>query len=118
MTRCIWKADGKVTATVEEYAKNLDSLVQILKSTHARLIFVTTTYVPENEPGRFTKDPENYNRAAVQVMKANGVLVNDIYGKSKKIHKKYGLRANNVHYKPEGYKELAKYISRFLEKEL
>jgi lysophospholipase L1-like esterase len=109
---------GKVTFTPEEYGRNLDSLVKILKSTHAKLIFVTTTYVPEDEPGRFTADPKKYNKVAMKIMKANGVQVNDIYAASKKIHSRYGKGDNNVHYKPEGYKLLAERITRFLEKQL
>lgn len=111
------KINGKVTHTTEEYAKNLDSLVKMLKTTHARLIFVTTTYVPESEPGRFTKDVKRYNQVAKKVMRENGVLINDIYAKSKRIHKKYGLGDDNVHYNEEGYKHLAEYIAGFLRKQ-
>lgn len=112
------KKNGTLTATPEEYAENLDSLVQILKSTHARLIFVTTTYVPEHEPGRYTKDVKKYNEIAKKIMRANGVLINNIYAKSKKIHKKYGLGESNVHYTKKGYEHLARYVSRVLRKEL
>lgn len=58
------KIKGKITHTTEEYAGNLDSLVKILKATHAKLIFVTTTYVPDQEPGRYTEDVEKYNKVA------------------------------------------------------
>ena len=47
------KINGTITCTQEEYKNNLDSLVKILKRTNAKLIFVTTTYVPQNESGRF-----------------------------------------------------------------
>lgn len=112
------RINGKVTHTTEEYAKNLDSLVKILKATGAKLIFVTITYVPEQEPGRYTKDVKRYNEVAKRAMRANGVLINDIYTHSKKIHKKYGLGDDNVHYNEKGYKHLAQYIYRFLRKEL
>lgn len=112
------KIKGKITHTTEEYARNLDSLVQILKATHAKLIFVTTTYVPGQEPGRYTEDVGKYNKVAEKVMRKNGVLIHDIYARSKRIHKKYGLGADDVHYSREGYEHLAKYISAFLLKEL
>lgn len=112
------KKNGKVTSTPEEYARNLDSLVQILKGTHAKLIFVTTTYVPRKEPGRYTEDAKKYNKIAEKIMKANGVFVNDVYARSEKIHEKYGLGDKNVHYTKEGYRHLAKYITGFLRKEL
>ncbi|WP_425638885.1 SGNH/GDSL hydrolase family protein [Algoriphagus yeomjeoni] len=113
------KVNGTVTYSVEEYAKNLDSLVTHIKSkTDAKLIFVTTTYVPEEEAGRFTTDPQKYNTAAISVMKKHDVLINDIYQKSKKIHKNHGIGSNDVHYKKKGYKLLGENISSFLEKQL
>ncbi|MEO5991709.1 MAG: SGNH/GDSL hydrolase family protein, partial [Ferruginibacter sp.] len=101
------KENGKITSTTDEYGRNLDSLVHILKGTGAKLIFVTTTFVPKKEPGRYTDDVEKYNKIAEKIMKANGVIVNDIYARSKKIHNKYGLGDNNVHYTKEGYRHLA-----------
>lgn len=77
-----------------------------------------STYVPESEPGRFTRDVKRYNVVAKKVMRENGVLINDIYANSKRIHKKYGLGDDNVHYNEEGYEHLARYIYRFLRKEL
>ena len=90
----------------------------IRSKTDAKLIFVTTSYVPMKEMGRNTTDPKNYNAAAISVMKKHGLPVNDIYKKSKRIHKKYGIGLIDVHYSNEGYKLLAEYMSSFLEKEL
>lgn len=105
------KVDGQLTTTLEKYKENLDSIVQILNaSTNAKLIFVTTTYVPDNEPGRYKEDVLNYNNAAGEVMKRNGILVNDIYNKSISIHNKFRKDTNNVHYTNEGYSELGKLI--------
>jgi lysophospholipase L1-like esterase len=113
------KINGKVTFTVDEYAANLDSIIFFLKSkTNAKLIFVTTTWVPGNEPGRFEGDPEKYNKAAKKVMKKHGVELNDIYNQSKKIHARLGKGENDVHYTEEGYRELAEVISGFLESKI
>lgn len=106
----------KLTTSLAQYAKNLDSLVKILKSTHAKLIFVTTSYVPNHSPGRFSADPQRYNQVAKKIMRENGVWINDIYHHSKKVHRKLGASKTNVHYTKEGYKELSIYISRFLKK--
>ncbi len=112
------KINGKPEYTIDEYATNLDSLVSILKrKTNAKLIFVTTTYVPKNEPGRIESIVEEYNEAAKKVMKKYDVAVNDIYNPSIAIHNKYGMGSNNVHYKEEGYKMLGNLISDFLEKQ-
>jgi len=113
------KVNGKITNSVEQYKTNLDSIVTILKlSTKAKLIFVTTTYVPENEAGRFQDDVQKYNAAALEVMKKHKIQVNDIYGKSIAIHKKWGLGSDNVHYSKAGSKELGKLIVSVLEKQI
>jgi lysophospholipase L1-like esterase len=113
------KINGVQTFSAEEYASNLDMLVSWIKNhTDARLIFVTTTYVPVNELGRYKSDALKYNKAAKKVMAKNNITVNDIYKSSKSIHKKYGKGDNDVHYTPEGYKALAEIISQFLEKEI
>lgn len=113
------KINGEIFVSVEGYEKNLDSIVQLIKKkTNAKLVFVTTTYVPENEAGRFTKDALRYNKAAKKVMKKYGVVVNDIYKVSQSIHKKHGKGKDDVHYTEEGSRELATVISAFLENQL
>ncbi|REG92744.1 SGNH/GDSL hydrolase family protein [Algoriphagus antarcticus] len=113
------KVNGIVTYTVDEYAKNLDSLVTYMKSkTDAKLIFVTTSYVPSEEAGRFTSDVKKFNKAAKAIMKKHDVEINDIYRKSVKIHREYGLGSDDVHYSKEGYEKLSLVINSFLEKEI
>ena len=110
------KVNGKLTTTPQQYRKNLQELVSILKITNARLLFVTTTYVPENEKGRFAEDALKYNDIAKEVMKENGIPVNDIFLLSKKVHKKHGLAPDDVHFTKEGYGELAKCMIACLER--
>jgi len=86
--------------------------------TDAKLIFVTTTYVPGNEPGRFAEDPIIYNKAANEVMNKHSVLINDIYKKSKSIHKAYGIGNDDVHFSDKGNEQLGELIVSFLEKEI
>ncbi|MEG3656160.1 SGNH/GDSL hydrolase family protein [Arenibacter palladensis] len=113
------KIKGAITYDLQTYRQNLEELVSILKaSTSAKLIFVTTTYVPINEAGRFTKDVPEYNAIAKAVMKKNGVIINDIYKKSIAIHHKNGVGDNDVHYNKEGYKELGELIVPVLNKTL
>ncbi len=113
------KVNGKVTFSPEEYAANLDQLVTRIKQlTDAKLVFVTTTYVPNEEIGRFTEDPEKYNAAAKAVMAKHRVPVNDIYEASIAIHQEEGLGNDDVHYSTKGSEALGKLITSFLEKEL
>lgn len=113
------KRNGKVTFDVTDYASHLDTIIAtIRKKTKAKLIFVTTTYVPENEPGRYVEDAVKYNEAAKEVMARHGVIVNDIYENSRLIHQKWALAPDNVHYQQEGYKALGALVSGFLEQEI
>lgn len=113
------KINGTITSEPEEYEKQLEAIVKILREkSDAKLIFVTTTYVPTAEAGRYTEDAIRYNEIAKGVMNANGVKINDIYELSKGIHREYGKGNDDVHYTPEGYKALAQHIVDFLKDEI
>lgn len=110
------KVNGKITYSVEQYAVNLDSLVQRLKATGAKLIFATTTVVPANEAGRFQGDEKKYNNAALQVMRKYGVLIDDLNTVSYKIHKQYAAGNGNVHYTESGYEQLSETVIQSIKK--
>ena len=113
------KINGKPEFTIEEYASNLDSLVSIIKKkSKAKLIFVTTTYVPVDEPGRHTSDVKKYNDAAKEIMKKHNIAVNDIYQPSVSIHNQNGNGSKDVHYSKKGYEALSDLIIKFLEPNL
>ena len=96
-----------------------DSIVSILQRiTEAKLIFVTTTYVPENEAGRFKNDALRYNDAAKKIMKKHSVRVNDIYEASIPIHQELGKGSDDVHYSNQGYEKLGDLVTKFLEAEM
>lgn len=97
---------GKVAVTLDEYRKNLEVIVALLRETTATLIFVTTTVVPENSAGRKVDDPAKYNEVALEVMKKNGIEVVDLYGFSQTIHPQ-NSKPGNVHYTEKGYELLA-----------
>lgn len=111
------KINGKPEYTIDEYASNLDSLVSILKNkSNAKLIFVTTTYVPENESGRHTSDVIKYNNTAKKIMTKHNILINDIYEQSIAIHNLYEKESRDAHYSIEGYKKLSELIIQFIKK--
>jgi hypothetical protein len=113
------KINGKITYKIDEYASNLDSIVANLRSkTEAKLIFVTTTYVPENEAGRYKNDAIRYNDEAKKIMKKHSVIVNDIYDQSIPIHHKFGKGSDDVHYSIQGYEKLSELITKFLKTEI
>jgi acyl-CoA thioesterase-1 len=101
---------GTQVMSVDEYARNLEQIVQRLKKTRASLIFATTTPVPEGAMGRVKGDEERYNRAALAIMKKHRVQVNDLYAfalpRLESIQ-----RPRNVHFTDEGSRLLAQQVA-------
>jgi acyl-CoA thioesterase-1 len=99
-------------ATVEVYEKNLREIVAKLKATGAKLIFATTTPVPEGamKVYRNNADVLKYNEAALRVMKENNIAVDDLYTFMKPKMGELQLQPANVHYTPAGYEALAKEV--------
>ncbi|HKK61253.1 MAG TPA: SGNH/GDSL hydrolase family protein [Bacteroidales bacterium] len=113
------KINGKITYDIQSYGHNLDSIVKLIrKISKAELIFVTTTYVPDGEAGRFKEDAIRYNDVAKKIMESNNVKINDIYEKSIEIHNEFGQDTNNVHYTNKGYEELGQQISDYIKHEI
>jgi acyl-CoA thioesterase-1 len=103
------KAEDPPQATVEAYEKNLRQIVGKLKATGAKLIFATTTPVPEGKMRVFRTDADavRYNEAALRVMKENGIPVNDLYGFAKPRLAEIQIQPANVHFTPKGSEALA-----------
>jgi lysophospholipase L1-like esterase len=112
------KVNGTVTHTVEEYSANLEKLVLQMKKTGSRLIFATTTPVPEGEAGRKVGDDLRYNKAARAVMKKHGVSINDLHAIVAGKMGQFGTRPGNVHFKPEGSSLLARQVARAVKEAL
>ena len=105
-------------ADLAAYTANLKVLVKQLKATDAKLIFATTTPYPKGvRPCRLPEDAAKYNAAALKIMKANNIPVNDLY--SLALPKLETLqRRRNVHFNPEGSELLAEQVSAMIESEL
>lgn len=94
-------------ANPKQYGKNLKEIIRKLKATNAKLIFATTTPYPEKlgkqirSPGM----PQVYNAVALEIMKKNDIVINDLYGFALPIMNSI-QRPNNVHFIKEGSKEL------------
>ncbi len=106
---------GEWQVVPDAYKKNLETLVGKLKATSARLIWATTTPVPEGADGRIKGDEVKANAIAAEVMKANGVAVDDLYARVVP-QVEQDQRPKNVHFTDEGYAFLAKQVAeRILE---
>jgi lysophospholipase L1-like esterase len=99
-------------ADLKQYKKNLTAIVEVLKSTDAKLIFATTTPYPDNVEGplRDPGIPAKYNQAATKVMNKNGITINNLHAFIKPRLSEL-QKPKNVHFTPEGYKALAEKVA-------
>ncbi|MGJ8639250.1 MAG: prolyl oligopeptidase family serine peptidase [Opitutaceae bacterium] len=106
-------------ATVDVYSANLELIVDKLKATDARLVFATTTPVVEGtlNPLREPDAPVRYNAAALEVMKANDIRVNDLYAFTEPHLAEWQL-PKNVHFNSPGSAALAKQVASVITEEL
>lgn len=97
-----------------DYEKNLAELVTRLKASGAKLIWCSTTPVPEGAKGRVPGDEVKYNEAAARVMAAAGIRTDDLFthaqAKIKEIQ-----RPADVHYTTEGSRYLGTKVAAEIE---
>ena len=108
---------GKQQVPIDQYEQNLEKLVLRLKQTGAKLIWASTTPVPEGAKGRVVGDAVKYNAAAKKVMDKHGVATDDLYAfafpRLKEIQ-----RPANVHFTPQGSQALAEQVAASVLKAL
>ena len=109
--------DSHPQVLLPDYERNLKQLVDRLKRTGAKLIWRNTTPVPEGSAGRVPGDEVKYNEAAARVMKAAGVITEDLYQHSLDDAKNIQLPAN-VHYTAQGYQYLSQHVAAAIEAQL
>jgi lysophospholipase L1-like esterase len=109
-------SDGKQQVPPDAYERYLRVLVDRLKKTGAKLVYATTTPVPEGKvsPQRVPADVGIYNGIAVRVMRENGIPVNDLYAfalpRLTQIQEPV-----NVHFTAAGSNALAEQVAKFIE---
>ncbi len=96
---------GRQVASLEQYERNLRTIVALLRRTGAKLIFATTTPVPAGSKGRVKDDELRYNEVALRVMAELGVPIDDLHAV---VAPEQGLLQlpKNVHFTPAGYERL------------
>ncbi len=112
------KVHGVVSVTPEDYEKNLEQLVSRLEKTGAKLIWTSTTIVPENEIGRFVGDDKKYNDIAARVMKHHGIPIDDLYALTLSFQGANSAGPGNVHYTRLGYDKIGRQVADSIEKAL
>ena len=116
-----WKQPNK--STPESYAKNLEGVVEKLKSTGAKLVFAVTTppcIGPEKKVQFIVSDKraESFNRSALAVMGKNNITINDLYSLIGNNRKQYQRGENDVHYNEAGRDLLATKVAKVIDREL
>ena len=101
--------NGTIAVPLKEYRKNLEAIADKLNETTAKVIFVSTTMVPEGASGRKTASVPAYNEVALKVMKKKDIQVVDLYQPSLEIHPN-NSKPKDVHYTPKGYELLAQIL--------
>ena len=108
--------DGKQQIPLDAYERYLRLIVQRLKRTGAKLLWASTTPVPEAKviPPRVPSDVILYNAVASRIMKENGIAVNDLYSFALSRLGEIQQPAN-VHFTPAGSELLGKQVARVIE---
>ena len=109
-------ADAHQQVLLADYEKNLTELVKTMQATGAKLIWCSTTPVPEGAGGRVKDDELKYNEAAARVMKAAGIPTDDLHAHA--AAKPDAQLPANVHYTPEGSRYLAEKVSAVIAEHL
>src|SRR4051812_6043575 len=111
--------DGKRQVEPADYEKNLRALVAKMKATGAKLIWASTTPIPDGQltPVRKFGQVKEYNEIAARVMKDNGIPTDDLNAhmtpEFERLH-----NPGDLHYGKEGYEFLAKQVATEIEKAL
>jgi len=111
--------------SLADYEKNLLLILPILRSTGAKLIFATTTSIPDSIVPKYVQGSEvPYNTIARRVMAAEGIPVNDLWDLSSKNYntvfpsKRTFQIHRDVHFNPEGSLALGKQVAESIKRVL
>ena len=110
---------GTHQVDVPQYEANLKVIVEALRKTGAKLVWVTTTPVPTGKlsPKRERSDAPLYNEAAARVLKGKVDAVCDLYAFVLSREPELQLK-ENVHFTPAGYDFLAQQVAATIETQL
>lgn len=111
------KDEGQQVSSLKTYASNLREIVLYFQSIapDAKLVFATTTPVPEGAKGRFQGDAEKYNDVAREVLKEfPEVQVNDLYSFTKPNQTVWWSKPGNVHFNEVGIRNQGSQVAKII----
>ncbi len=111
---------GEHQVPLAEYEKNLDLLVRRLWKTGARLIWASTTPIPQGKlaPPRVSGDEEKYNAVARKIMARHAVPIDDLNALGKELQRSRLQKPANVHFTDEGSARLGEQVAGIIRREL
>jgi len=109
------KVNGSVSTIPEDYETQLETLVKRLRQTGAKLIWASTTLVPEGEIGRFVGDDVKYNAIAARVMQRHDIPIdipiNDLHALTAAFPADHFVGPGDVHFTAAGSNKLADQVA-------
>ena len=126
----VWLGDGKWdvihfnfgihdrNTPIADYAKRLELLVARMEKTGAKLVWASTTPIPDDEKqNQKAISIVEHNQAAAGIMKQHNIPVDDLFAAVGPHLGEYQL-PNNVHFKEEGYDFLGQQVARAISDRL
>lgn len=112
---------GTQVHTIAEYEKQLREDFDYLRKTfpEAKIVFATTTPVPEGSQGRKADDAARYNTVAIKVLEDYPeIAVNDLHSFTAPHQSKWWTRPGNVHFNRKGQRAQGEEVARAILKVL
>ncbi len=106
------RVNGKIVTPLETYQSNLQKIVERLKQTNARLIWVTSTALRDPESQK-AKDLAIYSKAAREIMERNKIEICDVYEITSGFDDE---REDDAHMNSKGSKVLANEVYKAIER--
>ena len=106
--------DKETFSSIEEYRANLTRIVKELKKITPKIIFATTTPVRKENPHNDNKIIDEFNKVALEIMKENNVLVNDLNSLLKDDIYRY-ICDDLIHLNDVGKKKCGEQVIRIIE---
>jgi len=123
----VWLGDGKWAlihfnfgihdrnTPIAEYSQRLEQLVERMKKTGAKLVWASTTPIPDDPAKKQTAASiVERNEAAAQIMQKHGVLIDDLFT-AVTPHLAEMQTPNDVHFNGAGYEFLGQQVGKFIE---
>ena len=123
----VWLGDGKWdvihfnfgihdrNTPIAEYGQRLEQLVERMKKTDAKLVWATTTPIPDVPAKKQTAASiVERNEAAAQIMQKHGVVTDDLFT-AVTPHLETMQNPNDVHFNAAGYEFLGQQVAKAIE---